>query len=377
MTDKNPFENYFEDDNSSDNDSGVQKNAFSKKDDSGETETTNTNSSAKSTAKELKKSSGNGKKGAVIAGISVLALVGIVGGLGVSGVVDFGSFFGDGKSKKEDQKNKDNAKNESDEEDSVDRSKEYNWAKQNNSIFPDKTEPWENEVTGKNNSPFSSDDSGKKVENRQFQKFNNFDYYAAANELPSEAAGFTSDDSKVLNEDGTLNPFYTYWTKELFIKETNDILSRITNPVYGDWEYYQFSNSLKEESGYRILHQKFADIVPPYVNPETTRQQLPIYADWDKNDYGMGDVLNPLSQGLRWYGNIDSTETTFTYNDEKGQYDVVMNLNVTYSAWSKDKKPLKKQGVISLNLAANTDNGDNIVPSSKKVIIKSGSLSVS
>lgn len=382
MNEKNPFGDYFEDsENDSEeikNSSNAQENSFSNKID----EEVETDSETAKKVKELKKSSTSGKKTAIISGISVIALVGTLFGLNATGIVKFDEMFNGSDKNTNKDKNSDKGINsgdsdgDSEEEINIRDFKnedKYEWARKENAYTPVKTQKWETNkmVYGKTDSEVETND---KIDKAMFQKFSHLDYYSAAVDLPSEEAGFTSDFDKIKNEDGSLNPMYSYWTKESFIRETNQILTRLTNPIYGDWFEQQYTDGVGNPLDYDRMKEVFSNIISPsMLEPNNKSSSIPVYADWDRNNYGMGDQLLDVNVGFRWMGEVESTNTVFTYNDAKGQYEVSMQLNVKFSAWSKDRKPLVKNGVIHLNLGA---NNENIVPSSNKVIIESGSLTI-
>lgn len=238
----------------------------------------------------------------------------------------------------------------------------FSWAKETGKVFPDATQPWEEELYWE-----SDNEAG---ETAKAQKYWDSNLRQAAMALPSEAAGFTSDDAKAVNEDGTLNPMYSYWTQETFYADTIDILERFNNPVYGGWKDLQYSGGAAD--AYSVLSTMFSDvIVPETLANGTGIDTIPVLADWDANDYGMGDQLLTFEEGNRWLGTIKTLDTSFTFNDELEQYDVILTAKVTYSAWTKDKGTVTKDGTLTLNLGANVAK---TVPTGNKVIVKSATL---
>lgn len=236
----------------------------------------------------------------------------------------------------------------------------FSWAKETGKVFPVKTKEWEEK------SYLDSIQSGSIKEKQA--KYWGTDLRQAAAQLPSEANGFTADDSKSFNDDGSLNPLYSYWTQEVFYNETIDMLERIINPVYGSWGTYQYSQSM--ENAEEVLPTIFKEIMSPEALASGAKA-IPVLADWNKDDFGMKDSLLGYGEGNRWIGEVTGIQTTFTFNEENNQYDVILVANVTYSAWTKDKNIATKEGVLTLNLGANSENK---VASPNKVIINSASL---
>lgn len=176
--------------------------------------------------------------------------------------------------------------------------------------------------------------------------------------LPSRSNGFTDDPSKVTLEDGSLNPKYSYWTLEGFNENVNYQLQRFVNPVFGGWQEYQYSSSKGLTVKDAILTDRFTgSYEPTYLDSmkdKPLNTWLPIYADWNHNDYGMGDQLLP-EPAPRWLGSLDNVETTFTFNEAAQSYSAHVKANVTYVAWSQSQKTLTKTGVIEFDVTSGTD----------------------
>lgn len=238
----------------------------------------------------------------------------------------------------------------------------YSWAKEPGAIFPVETKPWQE-------TPYL-DSSQEGYAEVKREKYWATDLRQLAMQLPSERNGYTADDSKVENEDGSLNMLYSYWTQEVFYDEVTDMLERILNPVYGSWETYQYSESM--DGAYPVLSNIFSSLIDPdALAAGSGMDAIPVFADWNGDDYGLGDQLLSYDEGNRWVGQVNEINGTFEFNENTGQYDVILVANVTYSAWTKDKGTLTKDGVLTLNLGANVDKK---VPTPNKVIIKSSKL---
>ena len=171
--------------------------------------------------------------------------------------------------------------------------------------------------------------------------------------LPSRSNGFTDDPKQVTLPDGNLNPKYTYWTLEGFNENVNGELQRFINPVFGRWSLYQYSSAkdIINKDGY--LNSLFQARMDPEfiksVKGKPLSSWLPVFADWNSNDYGMGDKLL-ANGGPRWMGSLDNVETTFKFDEATQTYKAHVKANVTYVAWSQSQETLKKTGVITFDV---------------------------
>lgn len=193
---------------------------------------------------------------------------------------------------------------------------------------------------------------------------------SSSNVLPSEASGFTADSSKETLEDGSLNVRYSYWTAEVFQSEVGGYLERLLNPTFGGWEMYQHNGA--GSSGYfdtALISDMFTDRWVSENANKPTSEYVPVFADWDANNYGLSDTL--LKMGPRWIGTITSSDTAFTYDSTKLQYSVDLKAQVKFVAWTKDQTKLEKNGTLTLHLVA---NADKLNASDHKVLIDSASL---
>lgn len=232
---------------------------------------------------------------------------------------------------------------------------------------------------GKNTYPFPLDewqtkphsDSTSRDKEKMMQKYSGTSLAVASQRLPSGSAGFTSDPSKAKLPDGTLNPMYTTLTAQDYQQVAEGYVERLVNPIYGEWQQYQRKNGKASQN---LQLGEFSNMfTQEYLSKNSSKpfkDYIPIYADWNANDYGMGDKL--LSNGPRWIGKIDSMNSTFKYDEKTQQYNTDVTANITYSAWAQDQSVLKKNGVLKLKLVTNSN--DNNKP---KLLISDASLSVS
>lgn len=232
-------------------------------------------------------------------------------------------------------------------------------------LYPIQTEEWQT------SSYDSQKDEGKlrelinaKVEGSTLEN--------ASSILPLEAAGFTSDESKK-EVDGELNSMYSFWTAEDFSYSVAEMTERLLNPTFGSWGDYQYSYSdSKKAFNVSLIEDMFtSNFLSTNVDKDYS-EYIPVYADWDKNDYGKGKEL--LSGGTRWIGEVTNSTADFTYNDDEENYTVKYSADVKFTAWTKDEAQLEKNGKLTLTLVANT--GDNKKDSKYKVLIDNASLKV-
>lgn len=175
------------------------------------------------------------------------------------------------------------------------------------------------------------------------------DLDSSAGLLPSEAAGFTSDDLLTINEDGSLNPNYSYWTKESFTADSGQIIERFLNPRFGNWERYQGKGS--DPNGIdpaALFPGTFTDDM--LKSGEPVVNWLPIYADWSNDNYGRSDLS---ATGARWYGQVVSSTSEFVFDEETSQYTVNFEADVRFSAYKSNGEKVSEKGKLSIQFVAN------------------------
>lgn len=190
-----------------------------------------------------------------------------------------------------------------------------------------------------------------------------------AGTLPSEAAGFTSDDGQVTDAEGNLNPAYSYWTKESYTAEVGQIVEKFINPIFGNWEKYEYAGS--NPQGIDPAAQFPATFTDELLNSKQPVQDwLPIYADWNNNDYGRNDFS---STGGRWYGELESSTSTFKYDEDSSQYTVEFTGDVKFTAYDKDGGKVSEKGTLKLELVANPSGERGL---GGKVLVNRSSLTI-
>jgi len=195
------------------------------------------------------------------------------------------------------------------------------------------------------------------------------DLSISASTLPAEAAGFTSDDLNALNADGTLNGYYSYWTQESFTADAGQIVEKFLNPRFGNWEIYQGKGL--DPNGIdaaKLFPSTFTDDLLKNGGPVVN--WLPIYADWDNDSYGRGDLS---ATGARWYGEVVSSTSEFVYNEDSSQYTVNFNADVKFTAYKSNGEKVSEKGKLSLEFVANPGGERG---SGGKVLVNKSNLTI-
>lgn len=195
------------------------------------------------------------------------------------------------------------------------------------------------------------------------------DLYSSAFVLPSEASGFTSNDELVYNEDGTLNPLYSFWTQESYTADAGQIIEKFLNPRFGNWETYQGKggdpNSIDPAT---LFPNTFTDEALKVGEP--VAKWLPIYADWSNNNYGRSDLS---ATGQRWYGQVEESLSEFVWDESTSQYSVYFTANVKFTAYKSNGEKVSEKGVLTLEFVANP--GGERGPGGK-VLVNRSSLTI-
>ena len=142
----------------------------------------------------------------------------------------------------------------------------------------------------------------------------------------------TDDPSKAQNEDGTLNPNYSYVTMDNTVPLIRDDLERIINPVYGGWSALQDPGRIGvNNDAPAFAGAVLADMFDPSVDvgsEEALRSRLPLVADWDRN--GFGGVLADKDPDEPVLGVLDGYDCEFNVKGDEAD-SVTCVADVTYS----------------------------------------------
>lgn len=192
----------------------------------------------------------------------------------------------------------------------------------------------------------------------------------ASHNLPNQEAGYTSDPAKKKLDNGTPNPVYVSATDQDYQNSAIASIERLINPAFGAWvgQTYPYADSVQVD----LFSDMFTPRYMSKANTEDTKSWLPIYGDWNNDNYGKMNLLD--SPAPRWMGQVKSSKSTFVFDKNSGSYVANVTVNVTYSAWDKSEKTIKKNGVLNLKFVVNPDpNADTL----HKFLIDSASLKVS
>lgn len=195
--------------------------------------------------------------------------------------------------------------------------------------------------------------------------------------LPGEEQGYTADAEETLLKDGTLNPMFTFWTGEIFMDHSTVQLSRMLNPAYGGWGRYQFpAANAKANFDPSALDGVFSARYIEEIRKSKDKSIVPIYADWNNNDYGLGGQLLDADQAaFRWIGSVDGEpEIRMQYDTARYNYKVFATYPVKFVAWTKDKTKITRNGTLKVTWVANIEGGGNA--GAFRVVVDGGSLVV-
>lgn len=187
--------------------------------------------------------------------------------------------------------------------------------------------------------------------------------------LPSKSSGYTDDISQATTEDGLPNLQYAYWTEETFNYFVGDYIERLINPIYGNWSMYQESGMRAFLNEPNYLKGEFKDVYQTeYYNSVVNKpavEWLPVFADWNGDDYGLADQLLPEANA-RWMGEANYVNVKFNYNEETSEYESAnVTVDVTYSAWTQDQDVLEKNGVITFDVVKGVGEERYMITNSK------------
>lgn len=229
--------------------------------------------------------------------------------------------------------------------------------------YPVKLEPWEKTSYG------NSTDKDRKA---MLRKYQSTEMAQMTNLLPSEATGFTSDLNKRFNSDGTPNVMFSYLTRELVQQEIESTIERFTNPVYGDWASAQYASyNASKNFPVAVIGELFTSKWYQGTKGKQKKDYIPLFLDWNSNDYGMSGKLLPKADGAgRWMGDVTSVTVNPKYNKANSTYTFDVTAKVTFKAWTVDQETVEKKGTLKLfYVTAN----QNEAPS-HRILIDSASL---
>jgi len=168
--------------------------------------------------------------------------------------------------------------------------------------------------------------------------------------LPAESAGFTADPKQELLEDGTMNPAFSYWTKELYVREVGSMLERLINPTFGNWEDDSNNGRITDKS-YGALKGLFSK---QWLEAHPNSSDLPVFTGGSKTD------VNYLPTGQkRWIGEVTNMESEFNYDESIRNYRVSVVADIVYTSWTQDREKVTENATIRLTLVPNQNEYSN------------------
>lgn len=176
--------------------------------------------------------------------------------------------------------------------------------------------------------------------------------------LPSEELGYTSDVNKVENADGTLNPWYSYQTKENMEYVFSTYTQRLINPIYGNWYMLPIGQPGQVEASFN--EATFKDMfTEDWWNKNidaNNHKQIPIMADWNGDNFG-GLDLKDTGKGV-FFGEIKSTNVEMEDAQSGNGVNLLITSDVEYVAFDKKNKKIKKNGELFIKLVPNEESTD-------------------
>lgn len=322
---------------------------------------------------EQRKKSESSKKTLIIAGAGVTAIAAL------TGVLVFANPFSQSDSNSSSKDSKTKTSQQADPKTNISKNAkpptklkegEVFWANDEGIIYPIKLEKWQE-------APYAIEGVNREQLNKKYRN-KNMNMDRIARKFPSEAAGSTSNPNKKTNPDGTSNPNYTLLTDADVEYTVDKYLELIVNPQFGDWTNVQYAKnhpnkSLDINTWSKVFTTKY---FYDNYNKKPYKDWMPLYADWNENDYGMKDQL--LEEGPRWIGEVKSAkmkDVSDSHSDDpsKNATKFTVDAVVKYTAWLNDGDSISKDGTLKLTLVPN----ENIKDTEHKLLIDSSSLEVS
>lgn len=181
---------------------------------------------------------------------------------------------------------------------------------------------------------------------------------------PSRGMGYTNNPELEQLEDGSLNPWYSYVVAEDVQWFFGHNLQRLLNPVYGGWFYW---HEAPEEIGLTNFRELFtADWWDENIENGDV-SNLPIYADWDNNNYGLDNEVGTYG----WFGEVTDAEVEIT-EGEDGLSVIDATLYIEYSALSGGDT-ISRDAQLDIQVIPNTEDTEDI---NNRMLISSAQLSV-
>jgi hypothetical protein len=193
----------------------------------------------------------------------------------------------------------------------------------------------------------------------------------AALHLGSTTAGYSSNVGKsTLGTSALTNQHYAFWTQQLFLTQSSDILERLLNPIYGGWTQDQQAGFHASQFSLKPFGEYLTGAYARRVSKDKT--SFPIFANWKQNYKG---TSLPPANAPHWFGNISKANATYSVSHKTGVYSSDATYRVTFTAFDKSQNRVTRQGVLSVDWVS---NGRAFYDSkAPRVLINSAQLTVS
>jgi hypothetical protein len=216
------------------------------------------------------------------------------------------------------------------------------WYQESTNEFPVELDAWQKKTL--------TDENAKEIYPAIEMYYNGSILESYALTLPSESTGYTSDPAQELLEDGTLNPMFSYWTKELYVRETGAMLERLINPTFGNW-VEDSSNGRLTDGTYKTLGNLFSK---QWLDSHPNATDLPLFVNSSKTD------INYLPAGeKRWVGKIANIDSELNYDRSIRNYRVSLVADIVYTSWTQDQEKVTENAQIRLTLVPNQNEYSN------------------
>lgn len=174
-----------------------------------------------------------------------------------------------------------------------------------------------------------------------------------AGNFPSRYEGYTNYVGDERLEDGTHNPMYSFVLREDLLFAFGHHVERLINPVYGNWWIWQHGG---ENATTNIESFLFEDMfTEEWWNEnitESDKSNLPVFADWDHNDYGRDDLWD----GIRWVGEVTNNNVTTIQTQNGTSFDIRSQMDILFTAYDDEGETLERTGTLTIVLTPNYED---------------------
>lgn len=206
-------------------------------------------------------------------------------------------------------------------------------------------------------------------EMHEWVQMTGFGYVAAS--LPSgrvtddDVPPYTNDVSKAENEDGTFNEYYSYVLQEDYERAFALTVHRLLNPHFGGWTTAQYTID-DEDIRTFVTKELFEDLFDPqwWIDniDNGNEDKMPIYADWNGDNYGGIEFRDEGNTTGRFFGVVDESESPIEAIDLRKDMSEELRIKtiipVKFVAFGKGDDLIEKKGTLTLVLGPNRNEKD-------------------